>query len=608
MESLQAIVVAVALGALLAAWGLAYFNESHAPDEIRFSIPQQRYFAALTAHVSVIFAIYALLVLLFYGIIMLATVGVPFSCYRYLPKLPSDCETFKAFKVLNPDVLVWAALLAVLFVRLAMPNVPIIRRLTERLREVMHELALFPFARQSLVSALSVSEFAARNDAELGLAEELARYGVGSRWLSCLSRSAMQSLLEVHSLRRRLTELLGRPQTSAAAFSQTVSSAKSAAMPADAESAEASKLVNGWLLRRFARARAAMLAESETSFRRLIRRTALALLLVEEIGERVEGEALCRSVSNFVAEECDDVRIRYRRLVAEAALSCVPNREDRTRFLKYLGYAVPTPHVLPLRPWVIVFGLDFLLFLVPSVIIMFTGGDEGIAPTPLVLFPFVHAISQSVAITWAIYPKVRSNFARPSLYFYFDRPPLHSLPWPSYIVFGLASYATGAVILFLFRLLVPMPYPILLPTLLSSLSFLFMTVGMSFLIDLRLQSGSLDFEQGRARDGAVIALVMLLYTAIFQVMLFYVARKLGWVDDKDLQPPGLDPHALKIIRPLFLLLAPGLGFVMGYFVPAATAAFLQKANLVRVTDRLERKLDHLHQSETTLTARLSPQA
>jgi hypothetical protein len=91
-------------------------------------------------------------------------------------------------------------------------------------------------------------------------------------------------------------------------------------------------------------------------------------------------------------------------------------------------------------------------------------------------------------------------------------------------------------------------------------------------------------------------------------MLFYVARKLGWVDDKDLQPPGLDPHALKIIRPLFLLLAPGLGFVMGYFVPAATAAFLQKANLVRVTDRLERKLDHLHQSETTLTARLSPQA
>jgi hypothetical protein len=288
-------------------------------------------------------------------------------------------------------------------------------------------------------------------------------------------------------------------------------------------------------------------------------------------------------------------------------LSCVPHREERAQFLKYFGYQVPTAPALPLRPWVVVFALDFVLFLVPSVIIIFTGGNQGFAPRPLVLFPVVHAISQSVAITWAIYPKVVSNFARPSLYF--GRPPLYSLPWQSYIAFGLGSYATGAIILLLFRLLVPMPYPVIFPTLLSSLSFLFMTIGMSVLIDLRLQSRSLDFEQGRVRDGIAVALVMFLYTLTFQVVMFHVGPLLGWVDPSALVPPGMKRETLDyLIRPTFIVLSLGLGFIMGYLVPSAAAAFLQEANLLRLPDPLDRKLGPFDQREKTWDPRLSPQA
>src|SRR5262249_27415799 len=164
------------------------------------------------------------------------------------------------------------------------------------------------------------------------------------------------------------------------------------------------------------------------------------------------------------------------------------------------------------------------------------GQPPGLPIARLTAFAFVHAISQTVAITWALYPKIVSNFVRPSLY---------SLPIASYVLCGLGSYLTGALILFVFRVYIPLPYPIILPTLLSSLSFLFMTVGMSVLIDLRLKSSSLDFEQGRVREGAVIALLMLASTLTFQAVMIYAG---------ELQPTWLSAG--------FLVLSAGLGFVM----------------------------------------------
>ncbi len=589
MEPVEVLLI-VALGAFLAAWGIAHFHEGQPPEEDLFQRSARTVFLrAGGARVCRLC-----------GIRpphprnlcndFLAMGQVPhFSCYQN--PIPSDCkERFESLEELYPDVLVLSALVAAIFIRFVVPNVPILRRPFDRLRDLTHAWALFPFARQRLVSAFSTSDFIGRDNSDAELAEELARYGVAAKWLSFLSRSAKQSLLEAHSLRRRLIALFDRSQAFGVGARQTTSRRKGAQLASDPESETTMKFASSWMLRRFGRARAVAFKELETIFRRVIRRTALALLLVEEISDKVENEALRRSISNFVAEESDDIRIRYRRLVAEAALSCVPHRTERTQFLKYFGYQVPTAPALPLRPWVIVFLLDFLLFLVPSVIIIFTGEDTGedqlFAPTPLVLFPLIHAISQTVAITWAIYPKVVSNFARPSLYF--GRPPLYSLPWQSYIVFGLGSYMTGVVILLLFRLLVPMPYPVIFPTLLSSLNFLLMTIGISLLIDVRLQSRSPNSEQGRVREGFALALLMLINTLTFQLMMFYIGPKLGWVDAKTLVPAGIGPETLKFIRTSFLLLSPGLGFIIGYFVPAATAAFLHRAKLLRFPGPLDR--------------------
>ena len=213
MQAAQAFVVAIAFGVLLIAWAISYFNEPQTPDEIRFSVPQQRYFVALGAHVSAILAIYVLLVITIYALIALPMALQkgelpPSECYR--TDFAAICAPlFKTPPAPKPDVIVWSALLAVLFVRLVMPNTPIIRRLAERLRNLTHDLALFPFARQSLISMLSTSPFTPRTDSGGDLAEELARYGVTAKWASCLSRSAqVRNVLIV-----KMLSLAFRPQT-----------------------------------------------------------------------------------------------------------------------------------------------------------------------------------------------------------------------------------------------------------------------------------------------------------------------------------------------------------------------------------------------------------
>src|SRR6202023_4218404 len=125
METAQALIVVVGFGALLAARGIVHFQEGQPPEEIRFSVPQERYFFALGVHGSVFFAVYALLVLAIYGMALIARGEAPhFSCYQV--PIPSDCkELFESLEVINPDVLVLSALLAAIFM-LVLPNVPIL--------------------------------------------------------------------------------------------------------------------------------------------------------------------------------------------------------------------------------------------------------------------------------------------------------------------------------------------------------------------------------------------------------------------------------------------------------------------------------------------------
>ena len=60
VDSIPALAVSVGLAALIAAWAEAHFNEGQRLGEIRYSVPQQRYFAALAVHVTVILGLYVL--------------------------------------------------------------------------------------------------------------------------------------------------------------------------------------------------------------------------------------------------------------------------------------------------------------------------------------------------------------------------------------------------------------------------------------------------------------------------------------------------------------------------------------------------------------------
>ncbi|HEY7297245.1 MAG TPA: hypothetical protein VH684_04845 [Xanthobacteraceae bacterium] len=567
----QAATTAIVLAALVAAWAVTHFNEGLPADRIRFSVPQHRYFVALAAHVAAMLGVYLLLVLAIYqGLGWLGRGFPPRDCF--LAFSDSCTKYIRGLNPFSPHEVVWpwqeglfsSALAAALFLRILMPNIPITGYVLDRLRDATRGLALFPLASQTLVAVLSGAAFRARKDSEGELSDELARYGVAANWLSVLSESATRSLLEVLSLRRGLIELSERTHGFVAAFRQITISAKGILFATDPDLAKPDWFVHGHALRRFQQAREREIRQLQTDFRRLLRRTALALSLIEEIdGEKLADEtvgSVHRAVSSFVAEECENVIAGHRLLVAEAALSCVPTRAQRTQFLKSLGYEAQLPPALPLWPWLTVFALDLLLFLAPLPIMQLSTSTDHQKFAPAALFAVVHALGQSIALTWAIYPKISSNFARPSVY---------SLPWPSYIAFGAASYVTGAIILFAFRLTVPLDFPILVPTLISSLSFLVMTVGLSLLIDCRLKSASFDLQAGRMREGATLALLMFASTATVQLVLFDLHLV-------QVQPPP----GSRYIRFAFLALSATLGFIMGYCVPAAAAAFLRKTSIL----------------------------
>ena len=375
-DSIPALVVALALAALIAAWAEAHFNEGQPLGEIRYSVPQQRYFAALSVHVAAILGLYVLFLVAVYGAIMLGSGGLPqFDCYRF--DLSEPCkQAFNEARSINSDALLWSALASALFLRLFMPNVAITSRFLDRVRDQTHDLALFPFARQSLLAALSTSKFEAGQDSDAELRNHLSRYGVDWGLISFVSPSAKRALVEACSLRQRLTDLLNPLQGLAPVLWPEKVALESTLLPGGLRPAEEIEFSSSRIVRKFGATRAMAFAQLETDFRRLMRRTALALLLAEEISEKIESDALYRAISNFVAEECDDVLPRYRSLVGEAALSCVSHRAKRAEFLKSFGYDVPTPPALPLYPWVVVFLLDFLLFLIPPLVMLYLGGQN----------------------------------------------------------------------------------------------------------------------------------------------------------------------------------------------------------------------------------------
>jgi hypothetical protein len=157
IQSIQSVLVAIALGSLVAAWAFQHFHAPDRTEDIRFSVPQQRYFVAVGIHVSIILAVYAVLVLVLYPLVLWASKGTGLTgCWRCIGNQPSCPDNCKDLRLLQPASLVWAALVSALFIRIVVPNAAITRHIVDRLRSQTHDLALFPFAREILVAALSL--------------------------------------------------------------------------------------------------------------------------------------------------------------------------------------------------------------------------------------------------------------------------------------------------------------------------------------------------------------------------------------------------------------------------------------------------------------------
>jgi hypothetical protein len=500
---------AVLLGAVLVGFSAFWdFHLPYRPQTLRYAVAYRRYILAAAVYIGANIFLY------------LITAGIAQTLLTLLHKPTGvfglDDEHPHGIRQTS---LVFSMLLVV-----ALPYLPFTRELFSPLRRFAHAIALYPKSVQLLMTILSTAPFTARADAREQLEEELQRYSVSEGTLrGTISASAVRLMDEAWSLRNCFSELAGK----------------------------------GRSYKRFLEARASAINKPEVELQKVLSRTAKALLSLN-----VQERKQLRVVSQFVAEDCDAIVMQYRTLLAEAAMSCVPGPAGRENLIQSFGYTVSLPQMLPYLPLAMAFGLDFVLLLWPLILSPWIAVNTPFPKTNMFLFAMVHAISQTAAIAWAICPKAVYEFARPSL---------GKLPMPSYAVFGALSFLTGALVWTGLRFLIkPIPgmplaeHPISF-ILINSLSFLFMTVCMSVLIDIRLRSRSYDYQSHRWRDAFALALTLVAAAVLFQaVFLPYMPPEMraGW------------------LPAIYLGLTFTLGFLLGYLVPSVATAYLQADELI----------------------------
>jgi len=313
--------------------------------------------------------------------------------------------------------------------------------------------------------------------------------------------------------------------------------------------------------------RADILDTLETSYLQLIRRTARVILFCGDVRPSDHKSAdVMLEASEFIAEEAATLRSDYERLIAGVALSFAPSPRARGRLISSFGYRLRLPGGLPFAPIAVVFVLDFLISFSPVLVQPLLPREwQSSSIGDTVVFSLAHAVAISGAILWGFYPKIVSNFARPSLL---------SLPWVSYVVFGAASYLSGTAVMYiavrsmhLKEKLLAADYP-LLASFLLSLPFLLTTVAISMLLDLRLRNESYDYRRARVRDGLVLAAVMGGVIVFIAGMLHVLSPEL--VHAEFPVPWG----------PLtgFIVLYACLGFAMG-FIPSTVEAHIEATKL-----------------------------
>ncbi|WP_439374780.1 hypothetical protein [Bradyrhizobium sp. DASA03120] len=513
MHGLDPSIVALGLGAI--AICVVSAIDFHAPfdtADIRFAVMRDRYYFAVFAYVTI-----AVMFYFFVAILMSRGVGL-------LVAIPA---TF-AFMVLAP-------------------HLPVLGWVIDFLRRMMQTLARYPQAVETVIVAIARSPIKVTERARPELQRELEGYGVPAGLIEkalndddqVLAPGAATMIKQVASLHTSFVDLR-----------------------------------NNKRFRRFFRARKAAFEEMERQYRRMLRRSARALLLTDDITvSALDAEELLYEISDFISEECEDLRVAYQRRLAEATLSVVDRRDSRTELISSFGYQTVLPQPLPFAPLVIIFVLDFVVSVAPLFFMNLSKNYE-VGSLTGGLSSAAHAVAVMISIFFAVYPKASTNFARPSLY---------ALPWRSYIVFGALSYSLGNVVLWITYSVIPIApgwlasgHPLAASSLVS-LVFLVNTLVLSILLDVRLRAGGLDYHEARLKDGAAHAVVMASVMLCVLVGFTLVSRHFG------LNMPYISWLVYAAIVALFGV----LGFVMGYLVPSTAEAYIEANKLIRKSSALD---------------------
>jgi hypothetical protein len=522
MQGLDPSVVALCLGAI--AICIVSAIDFHAPFEImeiRYAVMRDRYYFAVVAYVTIAVVFYFLLV---NGIFALFTHLHPGGRLGLLVAIPATI----AFMVLAP-------------------HLPLLCRIIDFLRAMMQTLARYPQAVETVTAAIARSPIRVTERAKPELQRELEGYGVPAGLIEkalghddvVLAAGAATMIKQVASLHTSFVDLRGNRR-----------------------------------FEKFFRARKAAFDELERQYRRMLRRSARALLLTEDIMvSDLDARELALEISDFIAEECEDLRVGYQRRLAEATLSVVDRRDSRIELISSFGYQTVLPQPLPFAPLVTIFILDFVVSVAP---LFFLHLPEKFEVSSLAgsLSSLAHAVALTISIFFAVYPKASTNFARPSLY---------ALPWRSYVVFGAASYFVANFILFITYSTIPMApgwlaksHPLAASSLFS-LIFLVNTLVLSILLDVRLRADGLDYHEARLRDGATHAVVMASVMLCLLIGFTLVTRRFG------LDMPDISWSLYAFIVALFGV----LGFVMGYLVPSTAEAYIEANKLIRKSSALD---------------------
>jgi biopolymer transport protein ExbB/TolQ len=525
MLGLDPSIIALCLGAI--AICIVAAIDFHAPFEImeiRYAVMRDRYYFAVVAYVTIAVVFYVFLVS---QIHWLVNHLYPGRRAGLLVAIPATI----AFMVL-------------------VPHLPLLHRVIEFLRTMMQTLARYPQAVETVIVAIARSPIKVTERARPELQRELEGYGVPARLIEkalnhddqVLAAGAATMIKQVASLHTSFLELRGNKRFA-----------------------------------RFFRARKAAFDEMERQYRRMLRRSARALMLTEDIMvSDVDAQELVLEISDFIAEECEDLRVAYQRRLAEASLSVVDRRDSRIELIASFGYQIVFPQALPFAPLVTIFVLDFVVSVAPLFFLhlpqnfavgSLTGGFSSLA----------HAVALTISIFFAIYPKASTNFARPSLY---------ALPWSSYVVFGMISYLAGNAILWITYSTIPIAegwlarsHPFAASSLFA-LIFLVNTVVLSILLDVRLRADGLDYHEARLRDGAAHAVVMACVMFCLLIGFTSVTRAYG------LEMPDIP----WLVHGLIVALFGVLGFVMGYLVPSTAEAYIESNKLIRKSSALDGNL------------------